>query len=114
MAAQPSLRVLQFYPFACRVVGMKFQALKVLKIFPLNDGVDIVLGSDWCRNVNCNSMFSTNSINFESLCTGQYHELAIQLTTHGILCPVISTVDLDKYISAEDETFVCHMMQKYA
>ena len=84
----------------------------VLKVFPMNDNFDIILGSDWCRTCtsqNCNIMFSTNSVNIESPCTRHYHELATQLITHGMLCPVISAIGLDKHISGEDETFVCHV-----
>ena len=81
----------------------------VFKIFPMNNAFDVILGRDWCNQVSCDILYSLGVVKFLSPSTGKFHELILQPVSHGTVCPVISSVDLDKHIETSDTVYTCHV-----
>lgn len=71
----------------------------VLKVLPMNSNFDVILGRDWCNTVNCDILYSLGLVRFQSASTGKFHEIVLQPVSHGVLCPIISSVDLDKQMT---------------
>ena len=46
---------------------------------------------------------------FQSPSTGQFHDIVLQPVSHGTVCPVITSVDLDKHIETGDTVYTCHV-----
>jgi len=84
-----------------------YQEEVVAKVFPMHDKFDMILGSDWCRAVQCNILFSTNMLSIQSDLNGYSHMIAIQPVQFGSLCPIISAVDFPNHIAEDDVTFMC-------
>ena len=81
----------------------------VLKDFPMNNNYDVILGRDWCNQVSCDILYSTGLMQFECPSTGKFHEMILQPVSHGTVCPIISSVDLDKHIETDDIVCTCHV-----
>ena len=81
----------------------------VFKVFPMNSNFDVILGRDWCNHVSCDILYSSGLMRFQSPTTGKFHEIVLQPVSHGIVCPVISSVDLDKHIETGDTVYTCHV-----
>ena len=81
----------------------------VFKVLPMNSNFDVILGRDWCNNVHCDIMYSVGVAKFQSQSTGKFHEIVLQPVSHGTLCPIISSVDFDKHIQADDIIYTCHV-----
>ena len=62
----------------------------VFKVFPMNSNFD------GCNQVSCDILYSVGLIRLQSPSTGKLHEIVLQPVSHGTVCPVISSVDLDK------------------
>ena len=86
----------------------------VFKVFPMNSHFDVILGRDWCNYVACDILYSAGLMRFQSPATGKFHEVVLQPVSHGIVCPVISSVDLDKHIEAGDTVYICHVTAQAA
>ena len=85
-----------------------YQEEVVLKVFPMNDQFDIILGTDWCRDAHCDILFSKNITFIESPSTGRLHEIVIQPMQGDVLCPIINAASLDKHIESDDVAFTCN------
>ena len=82
----------------------------VLKVFPMNSNLYVILGRDWCNQVSCDILYSTGLLlQFELPTTGKLHEIFLQIVSHGTVCPIMTSVDLDKHIETGDTVYTCHV-----
>ena len=86
----------------------------MLKVFPMNSNFDFILGRDWCNSVSCDILYSLGLVRFDSPSTGKHHEIVLQPVSHGVMCPIISAVDLDKHIKSDDGVYTCHARAQHS
>ena len=79
----------------------------VLEVFPMNSNFDVILVETGAPRSPV-ILYSTGLMRFESPSTGKYGEIVLQPVSHGTVCCIISSVDLDTHIETGDTVYTCH------